>query len=180
MRRLAEVRRTAFDEVVAEIPTYREPWRCGLVRRPDAAAVLPFDVTQGVYVLARQPRIGRLGGETVEVPAGVFDDPSHDPLETAQRELAEEMGLDARYWVTVASGVYVSPGYSDERMHLFLAEGLTVTQSRPEDGYITQVRYPLDGIDEHVDVYRSSAEADLKTLLLLQALQAALVSGGVR
>jgi ADP-ribose pyrophosphatase len=167
---LATVRNTKFDAVTAEVPGYREPWRCGLVRRPNAAAVLPYDQAEGVYVLARQPRIGLLGGRTLEAPAGVFDDPADDPQETAARELGEELGLAAETWTAVAEGAYASPGYSDERLWLYLAEGLSVVPSREEDGYITAVRMPLDGIFDHIKQYRRSPEADMKTLLLLTAL----------
>lgn len=167
---LATVRRTKFDSVTAEMIGYREPWRCGLVRRPNAAAVLPYDRADGTYTLARQPRIGLLGGCTLEVAAGVFDDPADDPQDTAARELGEELGLAAETWTAVAEGLYASPGYSDERLWLYLAEGLSVVPSREEDGYITAVRFPIDGIFEHIEQYRRSPEADMKTLLLLAAL----------
>lgn len=167
---VATVQKTGLDAVTVDIPGYRPPRRGGLVRRPNAAAVLPYDRADGTYTLARQPRIGLLGGSTLEVAAGVFDDPADDPQATAARELGEELGLAAETWTAVAEGVYASPGYSDERLWLYLAEGLRVVPSRAEDGYITAVRMPLDGIFEHIEQYRTSAEADMKTLLLLTAL----------
>lgn len=168
--RLTEVGNTAFDRVVAELDTYPEPWNCGLVRRPAAAAVLPYDLGEGVYWLVRQPRIGRLGAETIEAPAGVLDDPDDDPAATAARELQEEMGLRALWWTTVAAGVYVSPGYSDERMYLYLAEDLTPVAARPVDAYIDRVQLPLAGLADQLAAYRTDPRADLKTLTLLQAL----------
>lgn len=171
-QRLATVRNTAFDRVTAEVPGYREPWECGLVRRPNAAGVLPYDPAEGVYYLARQPRIGRLGAMTLECAAGVFDHPDDDPQGTAARELAEEFGLAAADYVPVAEGVHASPGYSDERLWLYLAKVTGVAPKRPIDGYITLVRLPLDTLAEHLAHYRRSAEADMKTLLLMQALHA--------
>ncbi|GAB2951745.1 hypothetical protein GCM10027280_45170 [Micromonospora polyrhachis] len=169
--RLATVGNTSLDRVRAQLPTYQEPWECGLVRRPVAAAVLPVDYEAGEYLLVRQPRIGALGAPTLEAAAGVLDCPGDDPRETAARELAEEMGLTAKVWTTVAAGAYVSPGYSDERMWAFLTSGLRTTPARPVDGYITTVHLPLSGLAGHIARYRQSPEADLKTLTLLYALQ---------
>ncbi|MEV0732398.1 NUDIX hydrolase [Polymorphospora sp. NPDC050346] len=174
--RLATVGDTSLDLVTATLPTYAEPWVCGLVRRPGAVAVLPYDVAQGIYVLARQPRIGLLGAVTVEAPAGKIDHPDDDPAETAARELQEEMGLLAANWTTVAEAVTVSPGYTTERMWLYLAEGLTTTPARPVDAYIDTIRLPLSELDDHLDRYRRDDQADLKTLTLLQALQVGLTT----
>ncbi|MEU1813199.1 NUDIX hydrolase [Micromonospora aurantiaca (nom. illeg.)] len=176
-QRLAAVGNTALDRVVATLPTYREPWECGLVRRPAAAAVLPYDLVQGVYLLVRQPRIGTLGELTLEAPAGVLDAPADDPQETAARELQEELGLRAEHWWPVASAVHVSPGYTDERMSLFLCEGLSPVPARPLDAYISPVRFPLAGLAAHLVEYGRAPDADLKTLALLQALQIRVFTG---
>jgi 8-oxo-dGDP phosphatase len=59
-----------------------------------------------------------------ELPAGLLDTPGEDPLKTAQRELKEETGLAAADWqllIDVAS----SPGFTDECVRVYLAQGLT-------------------------------------------------------
>jgi ADP-ribose pyrophosphatase len=62
----------------------------------------------------------------------------------ARRELAEETGLQARSWTRVLR-FYPSPGFLDETMALYLAEGLTHGEARPEDDEVIEQRFwPLD------------------------------------
>jgi ADP-ribose pyrophosphatase len=65
-----------------------------------------------------------------ELPAGRLD-PGDSPLAAARRELAEETGYRARRWKRLAS-FYPSPGYTSERMTLYLAENLVEGAARPE------------------------------------------------
>lgn len=175
--RLATVGNTAFDRVTASLPTYDEPLVCGLVRRPAAAVVLPYDTEGGYFVLARQPRIGALGALVIEAPAGVLDHSDEDAQHAAARELEEELGLIAADWTVVATETLASPGYSDEEMWLYLASGLTDGAAREQDAYIEPLRLPLSELDRQLDRYRRLAAAsqdprkDLKTLVLLQALK---------
>jgi ADP-ribose pyrophosphatase len=67
-----------------------------------------------------------------EIPAGTIDASDHDPLFTAQRELLEEMGVTATSWRVIAE-VYVSPGWTDQVMHIYEARGLTA-EGRSPDG----------------------------------------------
>ena len=66
-----------------------------------------------------------------EIPAGTIDAGDADPLATAQRELLEEMGVRAATWRRVAQ-VYVSPGWTDQVMHIFEARELEVMERSPE------------------------------------------------
>ena len=66
-----------------------------------------------------------------EIPAGTIDASDTDPLATAQRELLEEMGVHAATWRRIAR-VYVSPGWTDQVMHIYEARDLTVSQRAPE------------------------------------------------
>ena len=59
-----------------------------------------------------------------EIPAGLLDVPGESPLETARRELAEEVDLVADEWRPLVS-LFPTPGGSDEVVHVFLARGLT-------------------------------------------------------
>jgi len=91
-----------------------------VVRHPGAVVVVPL-LSDGRVLLERQFRYPA-GLELVELPAGKLD-PGEDPLECARRELAEETGHGAASWRLLAS-FYSAPGFCDEVMHCFLAEGL--------------------------------------------------------
>ncbi len=66
-----------------------------------------------------------LGRRIWELPAGLIDNLGEDPLESAKRELVEEVGLAAENW-SVLVDVAASPGFTDEVIRVFLATGLTV------------------------------------------------------
>jgi 8-oxo-dGTP pyrophosphatase MutT (NUDIX family) len=92
------------------------------VWHPGAVGMVAID-SEHVW-LTRQPR--EVAGLTasLEVPAGKFDVPGELPLETARRELAEEIGKQAANWEEI--GVFFpSPGFSDERVWLYLATDLS-------------------------------------------------------
>jgi ADP-ribose pyrophosphatase len=67
-----------------------------------------------------------------EMPAGLLDAAGEDPVETARRELAEEVGVAAAEW-SVLIDVVSSPGFSDESVRVYLATGLTDV-GRPDLG----------------------------------------------
>ena len=66
-----------------------------------------------------------------EIPAGTIDASDADPLATAKRELLEEMGVHAATWRRIAQ-VWVSPGWTDQVMHIFEARDLTVADRAPD------------------------------------------------
>ena len=92
-----------------------------VVIHPGAVAVLALDNAQQV-LLIRQYRhpVGRL---LWEIPAGLRDVSGEPPWATAQRELLEEAGYRARDWRVLAD-YYTSPGFSTERLRVFLARDL--------------------------------------------------------
>ena len=78
-----------------------------------------------------------------EVPAGVLDG-GEAPETCAARELREEVQLEARTLTRLGS-ILTTPGFTDERIHLFLAEGLSHATGAPEaDEYIEVVRVSFD------------------------------------
>jgi ADP-ribose pyrophosphatase len=108
-----------------------------------AVAVVAVDGDERV-VLVRQPRVAA-GGSVLELPAGGVED-GESPLETARRELVEETGLHGGEWFEAAV-FFTSPGYTDEKMHLFIATGLEQGDASPEGSEeIELVRVPLDEI----------------------------------
>ena len=104
-----------------------------VVAHPGAVAVVAVD-DEGRVVLLRQYR-HPVGAYLWELPAGLRDADGEPPLETAKRELAEEVLLAAERW-SLLTTTYNSPGFSDELVLVYLAEGLTDV-ARPE-GFVVE------------------------------------------
>ncbi|MEV4687965.1 NUDIX hydrolase [Microbacterium sp. LWH3-1.2] len=92
------------------------------VDHPGAAAVVAVD-DEGRVLLIQQYR-HPIRHRDWEIPAGLLDIAGETPLETARRELAEEVDLVASSWEPLVS-IFTTPGGNDEIVHLFLARGLT-------------------------------------------------------
>lgn len=110
------------------------------VEHAGVAAIVPVD-SDGCVIMVRQYRIAA-GEVMLEIPAGGMD-PGETPEETAQRELAEEIGMRAGTLTKLAQ-FYVSPGISSEIIHLFLAEDLSeAAADADEDEDIVLKKVPL-------------------------------------
>jgi ADP-ribose pyrophosphatase len=92
------------------------------VDHPGAAAIVALDDDDRVLLIQqyRHP----IRHRDWEIPAGLLDMEGESPLQTAQRELAEEADLAAAEWEPLVS-VFTTPGGNDEVVHLFLARGLS-------------------------------------------------------
>lgn len=101
-----------------------------IVRHPGAVAIIPM-VDREHVCLIRNYRIS-VAQTLIEIPAGTLE-PNEPPDDTAQRELIEETGFRAER-ITKLSEFYLSPGILDERMHLYLAEGLVAVGAAREPG----------------------------------------------
>ena len=101
-----------------------------VVIHPGAVAVLALDDAKQV-LLIRQYRhpVGRL---LWEIPAGLRDVSGEPPWATAQRELLEEAGYRARDWRVLAD-YYTSPGFSTERLRVFLARDVEFVPEAERD-----------------------------------------------
>jgi ADP-ribose pyrophosphatase len=141
-----------------------------IVTHPGAVTVLPFD---GTHVwLVRQPREPVGEQALLELPAGKIDSPGEDLLETAKRELAEEIGKGARAWRHLVS-FYNSPGLLSEENHLFLAQELFDREAdAEEEERIEIVPLPVGELDATIPTLR-----DAKTLIGLLWLRSFLLSG---
>jgi ADP-ribose pyrophosphatase len=119
-----------------------------IVEHPGAVAIVAVD-RDGRVVLVRQrrePARRRL----LELPAGTRE-PGEEPLATAQRELQEECGLHSGRWRELAA-FWTTPGFCDERMTLFLAEGVEEGEAAPEeDEELELVRWPVAEIAARLD-----------------------------
>jgi len=111
------------------------------IRHPGASAVVPL-YPDGDTLLIRQFRYPARR-EFLEVPAGKFDGPHESALDVARRELFEEVGLTAARWTPLGE-THPGIGYSDEVIHLFLAEDVSEGDARPDaDERVIPVRLPF-------------------------------------
>lgn len=91
------------------------------VAHPGAAAVVAID-DEGRVALIQQYR-HPIRHRDWEIPAGLLDVEGEPPIETAHRELAEEVDLTAESMTPLLS-MFTTPGGNDEVVHIFLAQGL--------------------------------------------------------
>jgi len=118
-----------------------------VVHHPGAVGIVAVD-DQDRVVMLRQYR-HPIGEYLWELPAGLRDVNGEPPVETARRELAEEVQLSAEQWSLLTTH-YPTPGFCDERVLLYLAEGLTEVDhpegftAEHEELDMTVARVPLD------------------------------------
>lgn len=114
-----------------------------MIRHPGAAAVVPVR-DDGRIVMIRQYRHAA-GGMIYEIPAGRLDG-GEAPLDCAKRELREEAGYEANRWLKLGA-IFTTPGFTDEKIHLFLAQELTqVPQDLEADEVIEVEEHPLESL----------------------------------
>ena len=119
-----------------------------IVEHPGAAAVVAHD-GERIY-LVRQPREAVNEPDLLELPAGKLDEDGEGPLDTAKRELAEEIGKAADTWEHLTS-FYTSPGFAAEEVHLYLATGLHDEHAEADENErIEIVEWPLDKLDDAI------------------------------
>jgi ADP-ribose pyrophosphatase len=165
---------TVFEGRIFEVKRARVRYEDGgeatreFVTHGGAVAIVAYDDDQ--LWLVRQPREAIERTDVLELPAGRLDREGEPPLDTAKRELAEELGLEAAEWQH-ATTYYSSSGFTNEEVHVFFATGLSEVAERPEveeDERIEVVTWPLDQIDGAIE-----ATTDAKTLIGLLWLRRA-------
>lgn len=137
-----------------------------IVRHPGAAAVVPLvdppASNDPAVLLIHQYRYAA-GGPIWEIPAGVLR-PGEEPAACARRELREETGATARTLEHLTT-ILTTPGFTDERIHLFLATDLTPGDPRhEEDELITVQAFPLSRV---LEMIRDGAIVDGKSIAAL-------------
>jgi len=100
------------------------------IQHPGAVAILPI-LPDGRVCLIRNFRVA-VEQTLIEVPAGTLE-PGEDPLATAHRELAEETGYLAEH-IEPLCQILMSPGILHERVHIYVATGLTAGPTHLEAG----------------------------------------------
>src|SRR5216684_2166249 len=129
-----------FDVTVDTVREGDKTYVREVVHHPGSAVILPAfdDGTIGLVRQYRHPAVKYL----LELPAGTLNDKER-PEEGAARELEEELGLVAGKMEKL-SEFFVSPGFCEEKMWLYLATDLTETQQRLEDDELIEVvRLPI-------------------------------------
>jgi len=144
-----------------ERPTATGPHPYDVVVHPGAAVILPV-LDDGRIVLIHNYRVAA-AAELLEVPAGTLD-PGETPAACAARELTEETGYRAAT-LTPLLAFYSSPGMMTERMHLFLATGLTPGPTAHEAG--EQIRVITLPLSEALAAIPAGRIVDGKTIVAL-------------
>ena len=140
-----------------------------MLRHPGASAVVPFlddpRTSDPRVLLVRQFR--HAAEDFIwEVPAGRLDH-GESPEACARRELEEETGMRAGTLERLTT-IYTTPGFTDERIHLFMAHGLEPgTQRREADEFMELHPMPWS---RAMDLVRTGAIQDGKTLVSLMFL----------
>jgi len=133
-----ESRRVYTGRVISlDVDTVRFPndsvGEMEMVRHPGASAVVPFLSDPAgedpQILLIRQYRYAA-DGYLLEIPAGRLN-AGEDPRECALRELKEETGCSADHLEQLFT-MYTTPGFTDEKIHLFMATGLTAGETKHE------------------------------------------------
>jgi ADP-ribose pyrophosphatase len=148
------------EAIELELPNQRQH-TYNLVRHADSVTILPVDEEGGIHWV-RQYRVGA-EIELLELPAGVLD-AGESPLECAQREIQEEIGMKAAELLPLGS-YYLAPGYCSEVNHAFLARRLSQSQlAMDEDEFIDIQIIPVE------ESYQMAREGNIKDAKSLAAL----------
>jgi ADP-ribose pyrophosphatase len=132
-----------------------------IVLVPDSVMIAAHDGE--TLFMVRQPREAVGEEALLELPAGKVDD-GESPLESAKRELVEEVGKEAEDWRELKA-LYLTPGYSSEKATLFLATGLKdVPAEGGDEDRLEIVRMPLAELDSTI---KSCEDASSVVALLL-------------
>jgi ADP-ribose pyrophosphatase len=135
-----------------------------VVAHPPASVIVAVEDSDQVWLVrSSRPVTER---SLVEVPAGLVD-PGESPEECARRELQEECGLEAERWEELASA-YSSPGYSDERIHVYLATGLRRVGGEEPLGAVEE-RFTAD-IQEALQLCSANLQSLAALLLAMRRL----------
>jgi len=165
--------KTAWEGRIATVRVDRFRYEDGdeaereVIAHPGSVAIVAHD-GEHLY-LVKQPREAVNEPELLELPAGKLDEDGEEPLDTAKRELAEEIGKGARTWRHLTS-FYTSPGFVDEECHVYLATDLyDESAEADENERIEIVAVPLDRLDDAIRDCRDAKS--LAGLLWLRAFE---------
>jgi ADP-ribose pyrophosphatase len=137
-----------------------------MIRHPGASAVVPFvsdpEGEDPQILLIRQYRYAA-DDYLYEIPAGRLD-PGEEPSDCARRELREETGCTAER-VERLTTIFTTPGFTDERIHLFMASGLTHGASAQENDEFIEVE--TKALSDVLLMIEDGQISDAKTIVAL-------------
>lgn len=122
-----------------------------LIKHPGAVAIIPI-TAEGKIVLVEQYRKA-LERSLIETPAGKLE-PGEDPATTARRELEEETGYSCET-LTYLQSFATSPGFADEIIHIYVAEGLAKIQNPAaldEDEFVEIIEASVEEAEEMMKI----------------------------
>ena len=129
-----------------------------IVEHPGAVAVMAWDGAR--IAMVRQWRHAA-AASLLEIPAGTTE-PGEEPMATARRELAEEMGIAAGSWVAGPS-FFTAPGFCTERLTLFLATDLRPDATPAPDD--EEIEPSWLSLDEALDAVDRGDVVDAKSII---------------
>lgn len=144
--------------------------------RPDAVAIVIYNESEDKVILIRQHRYpidDRVDEDVLEIVAGKIDG-NEDPKDAAIREIEEEVGYKIREGkIGLLNSFFASPGYSTEKIHLFLAfvkNEDKVSEGGGVAGEHENIEIESYGVSEFFDMVADGTICDSKTLIGAQAL----------
>lgn len=151
-----------------ELPNGNRGYRDS-IEHHGGAGILPLDAEGNIY-LVRQYRFG-VGKELLEIPAGKLEQ-GEDPLETARRELTEEIGFLPNS-ITPLGHMELSPAYLGEITYLYLGRDLTPCKAElDEDEFLEVVKMPFaDALQEVLDGTITDGKTQVAILKTAQILK---------
>ncbi|MEY8370771.1 NUDIX hydrolase [Aerococcaceae bacterium 50-4] len=119
-------------------------------------------------ILVRQFRKG-IEAVSLEVPAGLVD-PNEDLLLAAKREFAEETGMAGHNW-QVLDGFYVTPGYNDEFIQMYVCQDVYTLEEPPAQDEDENIELVYMNFTEAKAAIASGEISDMKTIYAIQYWQ---------
>jgi ADP-ribose pyrophosphatase len=144
------------DEV--QLPNGRITTR-DIVEHPGSVGIIPI-TGEGEILLVEQYRYA-VGRTLMEIPAGTLEE-SETMEECVYRELKEETGYEASVIEKIVS-CYTTPGYSSEKIQIYLAKNLEKGESSPEEDEI--IRVVKLNMDKVIEMIGNKEIDDAKTIL---------------
>ena len=136
-----------------------------VVEHPGGVVIIPV-LNDNQVVMVRQWR-HPVGEELLEFPAGKLDKADEKPLDAAKRELEEETGFKANSWEYLGF-IYTTPGFCDEKLYLYKAWNLVVSEMMPDYGEI--IEKTIIDIDEVRNMIKIGKITDAKTIVGLSLI----------
>lgn len=146
-----------------------------LVTHVPAVVIVPV-TENGEILFVEQFRMGA-NASILELPAGILngEDGNEDALEGARRECREETGYDAET-IEKIGGIYMTPGYCSEYIHVYLAQGLKKSPlPQDDDEFLNLIALPIEEAYRRAEMGEMN---DAKTIAALMFAQRRIRKGG--